>query len=102
MVTAATDGRGWAAPPADAGACGKMVAGTATRETEMPDANQASRYAGLGIAGLAAATHVAEDTGDDMRFLDIQAEVERRTPAEQEAFRIEYIGQMRGRAAMRG
>jgi hypothetical protein len=40
---------------------------------------------------LAMMTHRAEERGDDITFLEIQSEVERRSPTEQEIYRREWI-----------
>jgi len=46
---------------------------------------------GLGVLTLARLTHQAEDAGDDVTFLALQAEIEGRPAAEQEAYRLAWI-----------
>lgn len=55
----------------------------------------AQPYAALGVVMLAKLTHQAEDEGDDINFLAIQAEIERRPHPEREAYRLEWIRQHR-------
>lgn len=52
-----------------------------------------NRYARLAPDALAAAAHLAEDRGKDLDALAIMAEVESRSPDEQEAFRRAYVAQ---------
>ena len=47
---------------------------------------------------LARLTHDAEDRTDDLTFLAIQDEVERRPAAEREAYRLAWIAEIRNRA----
>lgn len=55
--------------------------------------HDAAGYAYCSVEELAALTHAAEDAGDDIAFLAIQAEVERRDGADQAAYRTAWIRQ---------
>lgn len=54
-------------------------------------------YQRAGVVALASETHDAEEAGDDLTFLAIQDEIERRRPAEREAYRLAWIEEGRRR-----